>query len=188
MEDLIIVDCQNDFIDGTLACAHGQEAVENLIAFMNTHDVRVRYSSDWHKPTNQSFRENGGIWPVHCVQESHGAALSADFAHALKKEENKPGKANIYYKGTDDAVEEYSAFFGRNTDGRCLGENTSSHIYVGGIALEYCVKETVLAFLEKGIRVTLLRDCLGWVDEKACDGVYEELRGKGVTVEDSDRV
>ena len=48
MDDLIIVDCQYDFIDGTLACAHSHEAVAWLVDFINTHEVRALYTSDWH--------------------------------------------------------------------------------------------------------------------------------------------
>ena len=72
MDDLIIVDCQYDFIDGTLACAHSHEAVAWLVDFINTHEVRALYTSDWHSETNGSFKKNGGIWPVHCVAGSEG--------------------------------------------------------------------------------------------------------------------
>ena len=57
MDDLIIVDCQYDFIDGTLACAHSHEAVAWLVDFINTHEVRALYTSDWHSETNGSFKK-----------------------------------------------------------------------------------------------------------------------------------
>lgn len=188
MDDLIIVDCQNDFIDGTLACVHGREAAEKLVHFMNTHEVHACYSADWHRETNRSFKENGGMWPVHCVQGTHGAALSSAFERNLEKEENKPGEKNIFYKGTDDDVEEYSAFFGKNEEGCVLGKSVSPHVYAGGIALEYCVRETVLALLARGIRVTLLTDCVGYVNQAECAGVLEELQQKGAVLLDSAQV
>lgn len=67
MDSLVIVDCQYDFIDGSLACSGSHEAVAYLIDFINRHEVEVLYTSDWHSPTNQSFTVNGGIWPIHCV-------------------------------------------------------------------------------------------------------------------------
>lgn len=46
MDHLIIVDCQYDFIDGSLACSHSREAVRNIIAFANANDVECMYTSD----------------------------------------------------------------------------------------------------------------------------------------------
>ena len=45
MDDLVIVDCQYDFIDGTLACGHSHEAVAELVRFINSHPVRCLYTS-----------------------------------------------------------------------------------------------------------------------------------------------
>jgi len=49
MDSLVIVDCQHDFIDGSLACGHGAEAVTRIIDFLNTHEVKALYTSDWHR-------------------------------------------------------------------------------------------------------------------------------------------
>ena len=154
MDDLIIVDCQYDFIDGTLACAHSHEAVAWLVDFINTHEVRALYTSDWHSETNGSFKKNGGIWPVHCVAGSEGAALDPSFARDIKRSANRPSKENLFLKGLRDDVEEYSAFHGMNTEGEALHDVASSHVYVGGIASEYCVKE-------KGGRIEIVTDQSG---------------------------
>lgn len=180
VDDLIIVDCQYDFIDGSLACQHSKEAVEYLVDFINTHPVRALYTSDWHKETNKSFKVNGGIWPVHCVAGTHGAAVSEDFAKGIKEKANHPGKENLFLKGQNDDVEEYSAFNGVNGEGKPLHEVASSHVYVGGIASEYCVKETVLALLFSGRSVTLLIDGLGYVNEADHKKVLEEMKELGV--------
>lgn len=79
MDSLVIVDCQYDFIDGSLACSGSHEAVAYLIDFINRHEVEVLYTSDWHSPTNQSFTVNGGIWPIHCVAGEKGSALDRHF-------------------------------------------------------------------------------------------------------------
>lgn len=180
VDDLIIVDCQYDFIDGSLACQHSKEAVEYLVDFINTHPVRALYTSDWHKETNKSFKVNGGIWPVHCVAGTHGAAVFEDFAKGIKEKANHPGKENLFLKGQNDDVEEYSAFNGVNGEGKPLHEVASSHVYVGGIASEYCVKETVLALLSSGRSVTLLTDGLGYVNEADHKKALEEMKELGV--------
>lgn len=40
----------------------------------------------------------------------------------------------------------------------------TDHVYVGGIASEYCIKETVFELLKAGHKVTLLVKGLGYVD------------------------
>lgn len=181
MDDLILVDCQHDFIDGTLACAHGAEAVAALVQFLNAHAVRALYTSDWHSPANQSFQMNGGIWPVHCVAGTRGAALDEAFSREVKDEANRPCGKNLFLKGQDDVVEEYSAYNGRNDAGERLGDIVSSHVYVGGIASEYCVRETVLALLEAGHTVTVLTEGLAYVSKKDHEKNLADLRERGVS-------
>ena len=135
--------------------------------------------SDWHSETNGSFKKNGGIWPVHCVAGSEGAALDPSFARDIKRSANRPSKENLFLKGLRDDVEEYSAFHGMNTEGEALHDVASSHVYVGGIASEYCVKETVLSLLQSGRSVTLLVPGLGWVAEEDHKKALAELKGLG---------
>lgn len=179
MDDFIVVDCQYDFIDGTLSCKGGHEAVAGCIRFMENHDVRVCYTSDWHKPSNKSFADNGGIWPVHCVQGTKGASLDEAFC-SIKKENCRPSASNIFRKGRRDDVEEYSAFFGHTDDGKRLCDVASNHVYVGGIATEYCVKETVRSLLDNHHKVTLLLDGIAGVNEDDARAALEEMKGWGV--------
>ena len=182
MDDLVIVDCQYDFIDGTLACGHSHEAVEKLVRFVNCHPVRVLYTSDWHSPSNGSFKVNGGIWPVHCVAGTKGAELDPLFGKEIEDPSNRPSSANRFLKGQNDEVEEYSAFNGVNGEGKKLCDAASSHVHVGGIASEYCVKETVLSLLASGRSVTLLVKGLGYVSEADHEKTLKELKEKGVTL------
>ena len=182
LDDLIIVDCQYDFIDGTLACQHSKEAVTYLVDFINSHGVRCLYTSDWHSPTNGSFKIHGGIWPVHCVAGTHGAELHADFSKEIQKQDQRPNHKNLFLKSKRDDVEEYSAFNGQNQDGKTLHEVASSHVYVGGIASEYCVKETVLALLHSGRKVTLLSCGLGYVSKEDHEKALEDMKHQGVEI------
>lgn len=179
MDSLVIVDCQYDFIDGSLACAGAHAAVAYLLGFMDGADVRVLYTSDWHSPANQSFKENGGIWPVHCVAGTKGAELAPEFSQAAK-EEDRPSEANRFLKGRNDEVEEYSAYAGRNAAGVPLSDVVTPHVFVGGIASEYCVRETVLSLLAAGHSVTLLTKGLAWVSEEDHKKNLADLAERGV--------
>ncbi len=184
MNDLIIVDCQYDFIDGSLACGHSHEAVKYLVDFVNSHDVRCLYTSDWHSETNGSFQVNGGIWPVHCVAGTQGAELSPDFMAGIKEKSNQPSPENLFLKGVRDDVEEYSAFNGVNSEGKSLHDVASQKVYVGGIASEYCVKETILSLVKSGREVVVLSEGLGYVDKAGHEKTMEELREMGLEVVD----
>ncbi|HEX5396685.1 MAG TPA: isochorismatase family protein, partial [Candidatus Limnocylindria bacterium] len=77
---LLVVDVQNDFADpaGSLSVRGG----EGIIGRVNDEVARavaggalVVYTQDWHPEHTPHFAQDGGIWPVHCVADSPGAAL-----------------------------------------------------------------------------------------------------------------
>ncbi len=181
MDVLVVVDCQNDFIDGSLACHHSHEAVENIVKFIKENKVSPVYSMDWHSRENKSFKENGGIWPVHCVRDTQGSELSKVFFEKLDGK-NIPNEENTFKKGMDDVVEEYSAFNSKNAHGTKIHELDAKTFYVCGIASEFCVRETVLELKKHGKNVLLLEDLLGYVDEENHKKNIEELKKMGVEV------
>lgn len=74
-KSLIVVDCQYDFIDGSLACINAENAVAENIDYINKNPgLNVYYSCDWHSESNKSFKRHGGIWPDHCVAGQKGSA------------------------------------------------------------------------------------------------------------------
>ena len=183
MKDILVVDCQYDFIDGTLACGHSVEAVQNIIALINSEpEAKIFYSADNHSPKHCSYIQNGGTWPVHCQAETHGAEIHKSFYSDVKNPEQRPNEKNIYYKGENDSVEEYSAFNAKNKNGRELNQDISNDVLVCGIASEFCVRESVLALLKSGRNVEVNENLLGWVDEKNHQANLKELAAMGVKI------
>ncbi len=181
-KDLLVIDCQYDFIEGSLACGHANEAVRNIVNFINSHDLNVFYSLDWHNESNKSFKINGGIWPVHCVQNQKGSKLDDVFYEKVLDIKNRPYEKNMFYKGMNDDIEEYSAFNAKNKDQYVLNKVLSDEVIVCGIASEFCVRETVLDLLKDGKKVELLLEGLGYVDEKEHMKNIEELKKMGVEI------
>ena len=183
MKDILVVDCQYDFIDGTLACAHSEEAVKNIITFINANPTaRVFYSADNHSPKHCSYIPNGGTWPIHCQAGTHGAALHASFMTDIVSPSQRPNDSNTYYKGENDSVEEYSAFRAKNKAGRELNQDLGQDVLVCGIASEFCVRESVLALKDSGRNVEVPEDMLAWVDADGHRKNLAELRAMGVKV------
>lgn len=181
MKQFIIIDCQNDFISGSLACHNADQAVSKIIDYLNDNpEATVFYSQDWHSPTNQSFEKNGGIWPVHCVKNTMGAALSKQFEAKLKHENHLPNEKNRFLKGQDDEVEEYSAFFAENSDQGRLHNLLDDEVLIAGIASEYCVLETIKELRKRDIKVSVLKDGLGYVDPQTHEKAIRTYKELGV--------
>src|SRR5574344_564369 len=109
---LVIVDCQNDFIDkdGSLfvkecETKHIINKIYNLLS--NDSFDTVIFTADYHSKSNKSFSINGGQWPVHCVQNTKGSMIPTEL---LDKCVIKHYKTYIIHKGTNDNVEAYGAF------------------------------------------------------------------------------
>ena len=182
-KDILVVDCQYDIIDGTLACAHSEEAVKNIIAFINANPTaRVFYSADNHSLNHCSYIPNGGTWPIHCQSGTHGAALHASFFTAIANPSQRPNESNTYYKGENDSLEEYSAFRAKNKAGRELNQDLGQDVLVCGIASEFCVRESVLALKDSGRKIEVPEEMLAWVDADGHRKNIAELRAMGVKV------
>ncbi|MDR3402048.1 MAG: nicotinamidase [Chthoniobacter sp.] len=165
IDALIIVDVQNDFLPGgSLAVPGGNEIIPILNTYIAKFERRgqpIFASRDWHPPDHCSFRDHGGIWPVHCVAGTRGSA----FAAALKL----PATASVISKGIERNTETYSAF-GTNALETALHEEGIRRLFIGGLATDYCVRHTVNDALVRGFEVLLLRDAVRAVDLQRGDG------------------
>ncbi|MBN1868972.1 MAG: bifunctional nicotinamidase/pyrazinamidase [Candidatus Omnitrophica bacterium] len=165
---LIIVDVQNDFCpSGALAVTDGDAVVPVLnkyIEIFTKNDWPIIATRDWHPSKTKHFKTFGGLWPEHCVENTQGAA----FHPALQL----PPSAIIISKGIDPEKDGYSAFEAVNQQGQdlltILKRMGIKELYIGGLATDYCVKETTLEALGK-FKVILLEDGIKGVNLKADD-------------------
>jgi nicotinamidase/pyrazinamidase len=175
---LIVVDVQNDFCPGgALAVPHGDEVVEPLNRQIDKFLERgapVYKSRDWHPPTTKHFAAYGGTWPVHCVQNTKGA----EFHPALKDDP----RINVISKGLGDK-DCYSAFDETNLASK-LRQQDVEEVIVGGLATDYCVKNTVLDALKHGFKVKALENAMRAVELQPGDGdrAIEEMRNAGAEI------
>ena len=181
--EILVVDCQYDFIDGSLACGHSEEAVKNIITLINSNpDAKVYYSADNHGEKNCSYIQNGGTWPIHCKAGTHGAEIHKSFSTDIKNPSQRPNDETIYYKGVRDDVEEYSAFNAKNKSGKILNQVIGHEVNVCGIASEFCVRESVIELLKSGRKIEVNENLLGWVDENNHHKNLDELKAMGVKI------
>jgi nicotinamidase/pyrazinamidase len=162
---LLIVDMQNDFLpSGSLAVSDGDRlipVINGYIAKFQECGLPIYASRDWHPPDHNSFRTQGGPWPEHCVAGSNGA----EFPPALLL----PETARVVSKGTDKSLDGYSAFAGTALHSH-LDHARIKRLFVGGLATDYCVLNTVCDALEYVYRVFLLQDAIRAVNVNPKDG------------------
>ena len=161
MITLIIVDCQNDFITGSMSVKGAKKAVEEIKKFIKSKRKEISkiiLTADWHPYTHMSFKRNGGQWPQHCVQFTPGACIEPKLLKLINS-------FNIDYevstKGMIEEVEQYGAFDEIELVIDNLGKryyfdsiasaDAETTFVVCGIAGDYCVKATIQNMLDEDI-------------------------------------
>ena len=190
---LVVVDMLYDFIDGSLACQNAENAITSTLKFIDVHTkgqggedyeildtFPILFIRDHHPADHSSFKEQGGIWPSHCVAGTHGGEIHKDLQPYASEE-------LIFDKGCDRSTEQYSGFEGINCAGQSLGEildlMDTTNVYVCGIATEYCVRNTCEDLKKAGFKVHLLSECLAYVDKDGHEKALKEMAGNGICVE-----
>ena len=190
---LAVVDMLYDFIDGSLACQNADNAVKETLKYIDKqtkgqggeeHEILdtfpILFVRDHHPADHSSFKEQGGLWPSHCVAGTKGGEIHSDLAPYANEE-------LTFDKGCDKTVEQYSGFEAMNEAEQSLGEILelldTIDIYVCGIATEYCIKNTCMDLLKAGFKVHLLKNCLGYVDYEGHLKALEEMAAAGVSIE-----
>lgn len=203
MNVLIIVDLQNDFCPGGALAVEGGDAVVPIINAMQPKFDLIVATQDWHPPDHASFAANHEgraigqliningkpqvLWPVHCVQNTQGAALHADL--------DQSRMAQIFRKGQNPEIDSYSGFFDNDHHhatglGNYLRASDVDEVFVCGLATDYCVKFTALDARDLGFDATLIIDACRGVNLQPDDveKAIAEMREAGVKIVSSDEI
>jgi len=180
---LLVVDVQNDFCpDGALGVKEGDQIVPEVnrwIKLAGESGVPVIASRDWHPRNHISFKARGGPWPPHCVLGTRGAEFHPDL--------RLPENVTIISKATAPDVDSYSAFGGTDLADRLSAMNTR-RLWIAGLALDYCVRETARDARRLGYEVHVIAEATRAVNVHPDDGAraMKELEAMGAVVEGGD--
>lgn len=185
MKTLIIVDLQNDFLDGgSLAVPNGNEVIPIINEIQNDFDLIVA-TQDWHPANHKSFAANhlnknefevidlNGLqqvlWPIHCVQGSFGAEFYSEL--------NFNKIEAIFRKGMDAEIDSYSGFFdnGKRKNTGLFGylkDRNVTEVFVCGLAADYCVQFTANDALNLGFKTTIIDNATKPID----GGNWEKMK------------
>ncbi len=177
-DGLLIVDVQKDFCPGgALPIAEGDRVVPILNRWLRAareRGIPVYASRDWHPRRHASFREQGGPWPPHCIQGSEGARFHPKL--------ELPEDAVAIAKGVRLDHDQYSAFEDTRLAARLAREGVR-RLWVGGLALEVCVRASVLDALGEGFAVHLIVDGTRPVNEEAGREALQQMKEAGAKLE-----
>jgi nicotinamidase/pyrazinamidase len=172
---LVVVDVQNDFCPGgALPVKDG----DRVIPILNKYIERFReskapiiFTRDWHPTDHNSFKDQGGPWPPHCIQNTDGAKFHPGLL--------VPPEGEIVSKA-DKQDEAYSFFQGTDMTQK-LRDRGIKRLLVGGLATDYCVRETVLDGLKYRFEVLYLDDASRGVNVKPGDAerAIQQMIAKG---------
>lgn len=195
MKALLLIDLQNDFMPkGSLPVSDGYAAVE-AANYAQKFFRTVIATKDWHPEKHLSFAvqhegkqpfdiiELAGLkqtlWPVHCVQNTFGAAFSKGLDQSQIQ--------HVVTKGQDLTVDSYSAFFDnahRHATGlgNYLKLRAIDELYLLGVATEYCVKYSALDSIHLGLKTNVIIDgCRGiGLHENDIEMAEQEMLDKGI--------
>jgi len=180
-DGLLVVDVQNDFCPGgALAVGDGDAVVAVINEFIEQRRPQHVYASrDWHPRQTRHFKAQGGSWPVHCVQETAGAAFHAGL--------RLPQSTVVISKGGDPEQDGYSAFEGHDPQGLPFAERLQKdgvrRLYVTGLATDFCVRASVLDARARGLQVVVIAAGVRAVDPEAGDTALGAMRQAGARIE-----
>ena len=181
---LIVVDVQRDFCTGgSLAVPNGNAVIPPLNdALERCHEAGapVYASRDWHPAVTRHFQDHGGPWPPHCVAGTVGAEFHPDL--------QLPAGTIIVSKGQTSTAHGYSVFEGTTQSGASLPADLERRavrrLLVGGLATDYCVRQTVLDALQAGFDVVVATDAVAGVELEPGDATQalDDMRAAGAEI------
>ena len=203
MKALVLVDIQNDFLPGGALAVPDGDKVIPVVNKLQASFPLVVATQDWHPANHGSFAANHPgkkvfeqiklngltqtLWPVHCVQQTPGAAL----ATSLKQDRI----AKIFQKGTDPGIDSYSGLFDnghrRSTGlGEWLKAKGVTEVYVCGLATDYCVKFTALDAVQFAFKTCLIEDASRGVNLHPDDvaNAIAEMKRAGINIVQSTKI
>lgn len=180
---LIVVDVQVDFCPGgSLSVPGGNEivsVVNQLVKLFEKRGGLVVFSRDWHPKNHVSFKDQGGPWPVHCVQNTKGAEFHPELYI--------PDSAIIVSKATEASKEAYSAFDDTEL-AETLKEAGVKRIFLCGLATDVCVKSTAIDAVKLGYEVYVAEDASRGITKEGVEKSLEEMKKAGINIIESSQI
>lgn len=173
---LVVVDVQNDFINGALSVRGAARIIPILNRYLELfarRELPVYLARDWHSPDGDGTPSAlaGVALPLHCVRGTSGAAFPVEL--------QVPVGSIVISKGTQPNEQGHSAFSGHLPGPVSLRESLEARVvrtvYVAGLGSG--VSATVFDGCQLGLDMVLLVDAVRGIEDtstrlrRAIDGM-----------------
>ena len=178
---LLIIDFQNDFTAGGALEVPAGDEIAGPVKRLAPRFDHVFATRDWHPPDHASFETEGGPWPVHCVQGTHGAEL-----HPAMREISVEAIVDV---GAEREDEGYSGFEKSKLE-VLLRDSDVDEVAVVGLATDYCVRASAIDAARLGFDTTVITDAIRAVEVNSGDGerALADMKAAGAKLATSDQV
>jgi nicotinamidase/pyrazinamidase len=178
---LLIIDFQNDFTSGGALEVPGGDEIAEPVKHLAGQFDHVFATRDWHPPDHASFETQGGPWPVHCVQGTHGAEL-----HPAMRDIEVEAIVDV---GVEREDEGYSGFE-KSKLADLLHAESIKEVAVVGLATDYCVRASAIDACREGFDTIVVTDAIRPVEVEPGDGerALEEMKRAGATLATSNEL
>jgi nicotinamidase/pyrazinamidase len=175
---LVIVDVQRDFCPGgALPVTGGDQVIPALNPWLRAARLcgaPVVATRDWHPPRHPSFANEGGPFPAHCVEDTRGAQFHPDLV--------LPPGTLVLCKGVRLDRDQTSAFDDTGLAGWLRAQGVR-RIFIGGLAQDVCVRDTVLDARREGFEVHVLVDATRPISEAGGRAALAAMQEAGAILE-----
>ena len=178
---LLIIDFQNDFTSGGALEVPDGDEIAGPVQRLAERSEYIAATRDWHPADHASFETQGGPWPVHCVQGSHGAAF-----HPAMRDVRIDVVVDVGQSRDDEG---YSGFEHSDLE-RTLRDNDVDELYVCGLATDYCVRASAVDACRRDFAVTVVEDAVRAVEVNPGDGdrAFQDMVDAGARIATSDEL
>lgn len=162
MRYLIVVDMQNDFIDGALGTPDAQAIVGKVVQKINEFDGAIVVTHDTHTPNYLKSQEGTMLPVIHCVDGTDGWKLNESIFSSIDKRHFGGTPVEVFVKPTFGSVELCEWLVNRDCS------DPIDEVVLVGLCTDICVISNALlikAYLPE-VKIT--------VDASCCAGVTPE--------------
>src|SRR3984893_8974061 len=181
---LLIVDLQNDFVEGgALAARGGPHLVPHIarhVRHFRSEYAFVVATRDLHEDPPDHFSDQPdyvNTWPKHGLRGTPGAVLCTPISNLVREKIIQA----VVDKGRHAAA--YSAFEAQDPRGHLLvdvlREQRVDHIDICGLMTEYCLRASALDARKHDFQVRILLNLCGAASPEAGQHAFEEMKAAG---------
>lgn len=179
MKCLVVVDMQNDFIDGSLGTAEAQAIVDKVVQKIIGFDGMIAVTHDTHRASYLQSQE-GQLLPVeHCIEGTDGWKLSPAVYAAIDKRYEAGAPVDVFMKPTFGSLR-----LGEWLVNKDCGDPVEEVVLIG-LCTDICVISNALlvkAFLPE-TKVTVDAACCAGVTPESHENALRAMKMCQVNIE-----